>query len=122
MAGYHNRPNATAETFTDDGYLRTGDIARRDGENYYEIRDRKKHMINTAGYNVYPSEVEELLFEHPAVADAAVVGIPDERRNETVKAFIVPVPNADSNSVVDVDSRRHSGVLPIEPRGVQTAP
>ncbi len=98
MAGYHNRPDATAEAFTDNGYLRTGDIARRDAENYYEIRDRKKHMINTAGYNVYPSEIEELLFEHPTVADAAVVGIPDERRNETVKAFVVSVPNADSNA------------------------
>ncbi len=51
-------------------------------------------MINTAGYNVYPREVEELLFEHPAVADVAVVGIPDERRNETVKAFVVTVPDA----------------------------
>ncbi|MCO8245670.1 AMP-binding protein [Haladaptatus sp. AB643] len=102
MAGYHDRPDATAEAFTDDGYFRTGDIARRDAENYYEIRDRKKHMINTAGYNVYPSEVEELLFEHPAVADAAVVGIPDDRRNETVKAFVVPTPNTDSNPDAEV--------------------
>ncbi|WP_433629551.1 class I adenylate-forming enzyme family protein [Halomicrococcus sp. NG-SE-24] len=90
MKGYHDRPDATAEAFTDEGYLRTGDLARRDAENYYEIVDRKKHMINTAGYNVYPSEIEELLYEHPDVADAAVVGIPDDRRNETVKAFVVP--------------------------------
>jgi len=96
MKGYHDLPEATEEAFTEEGYFRTGDIARRDEENYYEIVDRKKHMINTAGYNVYPSEVEELLYEHPDVADAAVVGIPDERRNETVKAFVVKTPDADA--------------------------
>jgi long-chain acyl-CoA synthetase len=95
MKGYHDRPDATDAAFTDDGYFRTGDVARRDDDNYYEIVDRKKHMINTAGYNVYPSEVEELLFEHPDVADAGVVGIPDERRNETVKAFVVRAPGSD---------------------------
>ncbi|GGL48392.1 class I adenylate-forming enzyme family protein [Halocalculus aciditolerans] len=93
--GYHNLPEANDEAFTEDGFFRTGDVARRDAENYYEIVDRKKHMINTAGYNVYPSEVEELLYEHDGVADAAVVGVPDERRNETVKAFVVPVPDSD---------------------------
>ncbi|APX95767.1 class I adenylate-forming enzyme family protein [Natronorubrum daqingense] len=90
MKGYHNLPDATDAAFTENGYFRTGDIARRDGLNYYEIVDRKKHMINTAGYNVYPSELENLLLEHEAVADAAVVGIPDERRNEVPKAFVVP--------------------------------
>ncbi|MGB9986072.1 class I adenylate-forming enzyme family protein [Salarchaeum japonicum] len=94
MKGYHNLPDATDDAFTDEGYFCTGDIARRDAENYYEIVDRKKHMINTAGYNVYPSEVESLLYEHEAIADAAVVGIPDERRNETVKAFVVRTPDA----------------------------
>lgn len=88
MTGYHGMPEATNEAFTGD-WFHTGDIARRDPDNYYEIVDRKKHMINTAGYNVYPSEVEELLYEHPAVSDAAVVGVPDDRRGETVKAFIV---------------------------------
>ncbi|WP_137289661.1 class I adenylate-forming enzyme family protein [Natronorubrum halophilum] len=90
MTGYHEMPGATERAFTDLGYFRTGDIARRDGTNYYEIVDRKKHMINTAGYNVYPSELENLLLEHEAVADAAVIGIPDERRNEVPKAFVVP--------------------------------
>lgn len=88
MVGYHDQPEATAEAFSAD-WFHTGDIARRDADNYYEIVDRKKHMINTAGYNVYPSEIEELLYEHPAVADAAVVGIPDDRRGETVKAYVV---------------------------------
>jgi long-chain acyl-CoA synthetase len=90
MDGYHERPEATEEAFTDAGFFRTGDIARRDAEGYYEIVDRKKHVIVTAGYNVYPSEVEDLLAEHEAVREAAVVGVPDERRNETVKAYVVP--------------------------------
>ncbi len=98
MKGYHGRPEETEAAFTEAGYFRTGDVARRDEENYYEIVDRKKHMINTAGYNVYPSEVEELLFEHETVADAAVVGVPDERRNETVKAFVVPTSVASGGS------------------------
>ena len=90
MAGYHGMPEATEEAFTELGFFRTGDVARRDEDNYYEIVDRKKHVIVTAGYNVYPSEVEELLREHEAVADAAVVGVPDERRNEVPVAYVVP--------------------------------
>jgi long-chain acyl-CoA synthetase len=90
MKGYHNMPEKTEQAFTEDGFFRTGDIARRDGDNYYEIVDRKKHVIVSAGYNIYPSEVEALISEHEAVAEAAVVGIPDERRNEVPKAFVVP--------------------------------
>ncbi|WP_339104468.1 AMP-binding protein [Haloterrigena salinisoli] len=90
MAGYHGLPRETERAFTERGYLRTGDIARRDENNYYEIVDRKKHVIVSAGYNIYPSELENLLLEHEAVADAAVVGVPDERRNEVPKAFVVP--------------------------------
>jgi len=93
MKGYHNMPEATEEAFTDLGYFRTGDIARRDEENYYEIVDRKKHMINSAGYNIYPSELEEFLAEHEAVAESAIVGIPDERRNEVPKAYVVLRPD-----------------------------
>ncbi|QSW98112.1 class I adenylate-forming enzyme family protein [Haloterrigena alkaliphila] len=100
MSGYHEMPEATEQAFTEHGYFRTGDIARRDENNYYEIVDRKKHMINTAGYNVYPSELENLLLEHEAVADVAVVGIPDERRNEVPKAFVVA--SADVESGTDV--------------------
>jgi long-chain acyl-CoA synthetase len=102
MAGYHNLPEATAEAFTDDGFFRTGDIARRDPDNYFEIVDRKKHMIVTAGYNVYPSEIEELLHEHDTVAEAAVVGVPDERRNEVPKAYVVVKPGVEAG--VDVES------------------
>jgi long-chain acyl-CoA synthetase len=98
MRGYYERPEANAAAFTEaDGkrWFHTGDIGYADEDGFFYVVDRKKHMINTAGYNVYPREVEELLFEHPAVTDAAVVGVPDERRNETVKAFVVPTPDAD---------------------------
>lgn len=90
MAGYHGKPEATAEAFSKDGYLRTGDVVRCDEDGYYEIIDRKSSVIVTGGYNVYPKEVENVLHDHPAVVDAAVVGVPDDRRNETVKAFVVP--------------------------------
>ncbi|WP_458206477.1 long-chain-fatty-acid--CoA ligase [Haladaptatus sp. NG-SE-30] len=98
MVGYAGLPEATEAAFTErDGkrWFHTGDIGYWDEDGFFYVVDRKKHMINTAGYNVYPREVEELLFEHEAVADVAVVGIPDERRNETVKAFVVPVPDSD---------------------------
>jgi long-chain acyl-CoA synthetase len=103
MAGYHEMPEATEAAFTDRGYFRTGDIARRDRDNYYEIVDRKKHMINSAGYNIYPSEIEELLGEHDAIAEAAVVGLPDERRNEIPKAFVVLRPDAEAGEDVTAE-------------------
>lgn len=97
-AGYHDLPEATDAAFTERGYFRTGDVARRDERNYYEIVDRKKHVIVSGGYNIYPSELENLLLEHDALADAAVVGIPDERRNEVPKAFVVPASEASGSS------------------------
>jgi long-chain acyl-CoA synthetase len=100
MNGYHSMPDATDEAFTEHGYFRTGDIARRDHDNYYEIVDRKKHQIVTAGYNVYPSEVEALLDEHEAVAESAVVGVPDERRNEVPIAYVVPRPDYEPDADV----------------------
>ncbi|WP_440769170.1 long-chain-fatty-acid--CoA ligase [Natronorubrum sp. DTA28] len=98
MKGYYGLPEANEEAFTEEGgrrWFHTGDIGYRDEDGFYYVVDREKHMIVTGGYNVYPREVEELLFEHEAVADAAVAGIPDERRGETIKAFIVPTPDAD---------------------------
>ncbi|MBE3590759.1 MAG: long-chain fatty acid--CoA ligase [Firmicutes bacterium] len=91
MKGYWNRPEETAEALR-DGWLYTGDIARMDDDGYFYITDRKKEMIIAGGYNVYPREVEEVLFAHPGVKEAAVVGIPDPYRGETVKAFVVPKP------------------------------
>ena len=102
MAGYHDRAEATAEAFAEGGYLRTGDVVRRDEDNYYEVLDRKSDVIVTAGYTVYPCEVEEVLHEHPGVVDAAVVGTPDERRGETVEAYVIPDRSAD----LDADELR----------------
>jgi long-chain acyl-CoA synthetase len=88
MKGYLNMPDETAQTLK-DGWLHTGDVARMDESGYFYIVDRKKDMIVASGYNVYPREIEEVLFEHPDVAEAVAIGIPDEYRGETVKAFVV---------------------------------
>ncbi len=89
MMGYHNEPDETANTIDADGWLHTGDIARMDEEGYFYIVDRKKDLIIASGYNIVPREVEEVLFMHPKVLEAAVVGVPDPKRGETVKAFVV---------------------------------
>jgi long-chain acyl-CoA synthetase len=88
MKGYLNMPDETAQTLK-DGWLHTGDVARMDESGYFYIVDRKKDMIVASGYNVYPREIEEVLFEHPDVSEAVAIGIPDEYRGETVKAFVV---------------------------------
>lgn len=88
MKGYWNKPEETAKTLMVD-WLLTGDLARMDQDGYFYIVDRKKDMIIASGYNVYPREVEEVLYTHPAVQEAAVVGVPDPYRGETVAAFIV---------------------------------
>jgi long-chain acyl-CoA synthetase len=95
MVGYHNRPDETADVLK-DGWLYTGDIAKMDEDGWTYIVDRKKDMINASGYKVWPNEVEEVLFEHPKIREAAVIGIPDETRGETVKAFIVLEPGQTS--------------------------
>ncbi len=91
MKGYWNRPEATAETLT-DGWLHTGDIARMDQDGYFYIVDRKKDMIISGGYNVYPRDIEEVYFEHPKVLEATAIGIPHPQRGEAVKVFIVLKP------------------------------
>ncbi|MCU7820849.1 long-chain-fatty-acid--CoA ligase [Kitasatospora sp. DSM 101779] len=88
MKGYWNRPEATAEAFQ-DGWFHSGDLARVDADGYYYIVDRKKDLIIRGGYNVYPREIEEVLYEHPAVAEAAVVGVPHEHHGEEIAAVIV---------------------------------
>jgi long-chain acyl-CoA synthetase len=88
MKGYWNMPEETAETLR-DGWLYTGDIARMDEDGYFYIVDRKKDVIIASGYNVYPREIEEVLYKHREVVEAVAVGIPDEYRGETVKAFVV---------------------------------
>ena len=87
MKGYWRNPGATAETIT-GGWLKTGDLARVDGDGYFYIVDRKKDLIIRGGLNVYPLEIEEVLYEHPAVAEAAVIGIPDEHLGEEIGAAV----------------------------------
>ena len=88
MRGYWNRPEATAETIV-DGWLHTGDIASMDEEGYFFIVDRKKDMIISGGYNIYPRDLEEVFFEHPKVSEATAIGIPHPKRGEAVKVFVV---------------------------------
>jgi long-chain acyl-CoA synthetase len=93
MLGYYNQPAETALVLQ-DGWLRTGDIARLDADGFCYIVDRKKDLIIVGGFKVYPREVEEVLFQHPEVADTAVIGIPSADRGEVVKAFVVRKPGA----------------------------
>jgi long-chain acyl-CoA synthetase len=95
MKGYWNRPEATAEAIDRDGWFRTGDMARVDEDGYFFIVDRKKEMIIRGGYNVYPREIEEVIYEHPAVREAAVIGIPHPELGEEVGAAIAVKPDAD---------------------------
>jgi long-chain acyl-CoA synthetase len=88
MSGYWNQPDETAHTLR-DGWLHTGDIATMDEDGYFRIVGRKKDMILTAGFNVYPREVEEVLYQHPKVQEAAVIGLPDKLRGEKVVAYVV---------------------------------
>ncbi|MFO7632394.1 MAG: long-chain fatty acid--CoA ligase [Caldilinea sp.] len=89
MKGYYNNPEETAAAMEADGWLHTGDIAVMDADGYIAIVDRKKDLIIAGGYNIVPREVEEALFKHPKVMEAAVVGVPDAKRGETVKAVVV---------------------------------
>ena len=89
MVGYWNRPDASAESIV-DGWLRTGDAGRMDEEGYLYIEDRVKDMVVTGAEIVYPAEVERVLIQHPAVAEVAVTGMPDEKRGETVHAIVTP--------------------------------
>ena len=98
MAGYANRPDETAKALTPDGWLRTGDGGYLDEDGYLFLTDRIKDMIVTGGENVYPIEVEEALSHHPAVAEVAVIGVPDERWGEAVKALVVLRDGADGPS------------------------
>ncbi|MGO4442030.1 fatty acid--CoA ligase [Mycobacterium sp. 2YAF39] len=90
MLGYWNNPGATAATVTDDGWLRTGDAGYVDSDGYYYLHDRKKDMIVSGGENVYPIEIENVLMTHPTVDDVAIIGVPDEKWGEAVKAIVVP--------------------------------
>lgn len=96
MRGYWNHPQETTLVLK-DGWLYTGDIAMMDEQGYFFIVDRKKEMMKVSGFNVYPREVEEVLFQHPAVKEAAVIGVPDAYQGEAVKAFVVLKSGADAS-------------------------
>jgi len=106
MSGYLNRPEATADTITAEDWVRTGDVGRLDAENYVYIEDRLRDMIITGGENVYGPEVESVLIEHPAVADAAVIGVPDDFWGESVKAILVATTETDAKDIIEF-CRRH---------------
>jgi fatty-acyl-CoA synthase len=89
LPGYWNRPEATAEAIDADGWFHTGDVGYLDDDGFLFIADRVKDMVITGGENVYPAEVESVLFAHPAVAEVAVIGLPDERWGEAVTAIVV---------------------------------
>lgn len=91
MQGYWKLPQETADTLR-EGWLYTGDIARMDEDGYVFVVDRKKDMIISSGYNVYPREIDEVLYEHPKILDAVAIGVPDPYRGEIVKAFIILKP------------------------------
>jgi acyl-CoA synthetase (AMP-forming)/AMP-acid ligase II len=96
MNGYHNQPGKTAEAewFSEDGkrFIRTGDVGRFDEDGFLTLMDRKKDMIISGGFNIYPSDIEAVIVEHPAVLEAAVVGMPSDRWGETPVAFVTPRP------------------------------
>lgn len=89
MKGYWNRPEETAKVLSDDGWLKTGDMARMDAKGYFYIVDRKKDMILVSGFNVYPNEIEDVIAAHPKVLEVGAIGVPDEKSGEVVKAVVV---------------------------------
>jgi len=118
MKGYWHQPGETARTVV-NGWLHTGDIAKIDADGYAYIVDRKKDLIIASGFNVYPREVEEVLFKHPDVLEAAVVGIPDEYRGESVQAYVVLKPASTVTEAEMLDwCRRHLSAYKA-PRGVE---
>ncbi|MDW8286561.1 MAG: AMP-binding protein [Flammeovirgaceae bacterium] len=89
MKGYWNRPDETAKVLTEDGWLKTGDIATMDKDGFFKIVDRKKNMILVSGFNVYPNELEDVIAKHPKVLEVAAIGVPDAKTGEAIKIFVV---------------------------------
>src|SRR4051794_25845970 len=130
MTGYWNMPEETAKAVTKDGWFKSGDIGFLDADGYLFIHDRVKDMIVSGGENVYPAEVENVLMGHPAIADVAVIGVPDERWGETAKAIVVRAPGVEVTEQEIIDfARQHlakfkcptsvdwADVLPRNPSG-----
>ena len=121
-AGYYQRPDATAEVFVDGGWFRTGDIVRMDTDGYVYIVDRAKDMINVGGEKVYPRDVEEVLFRHPAIADAVVVAAPDPILGEVPKAFVALKPGTELSVEELISFLRPSLATFKLPRSVEFVP
>jgi len=100
MQGYLDNPEATAETITSEGWLKTGDIGTQDAKGYIKITDRKKDMVIVGGFNVYPAEIEKALLQHPAIADVAVTGATDDRLGEVTHAHIVKAEEIDEAAII----------------------
>jgi long-chain acyl-CoA synthetase len=110
MAGYWNRPDETAKVMTPDGYFRTGDVGVMDERGYTKIVDRKKDMILVSGFNVYPNEIEEVIASHPGVLECAVIGVPDAKSTEAVKAFVVKKdPNLTAEDIIKFSATQLTG-------------
>jgi len=120
MSRYWRRPEATAETIEPDGWLHTGDIGRWDDEGYLSLLDRRHDVIISGGFNVYPREVEDALLGHPAVVQAAVVGLPDEKWGERVAAAVVTRADADPDEIREFCAGRLAGFK--RPRAVEIWP
>jgi len=90
MQGYWQQPNETKEVLSEDGWLRTGDIASIDEEGFISIVDRKKNLVIVSGFNVYPTEIEDVVSNHPGVLECAVIGVADVKSGQSVKLFVVP--------------------------------
>ena len=118
MRGYYGNDEATTSSLSDDGWLRTGDIAQINAEGYVFILDRLKDMIITAGYKIFPAELEQVLAGHPAVAMVAVAPVKDEVKGELAKAFIVLSPDCQSSEEEILDyCRKHLASYKV-PRSV----
>ena len=122
MKGYYGNDEATRETIEPDGWLHSGDLAKMDDEGYFYVVDRKKDMILTAGYNIYPAEIERVVSSHPAVAMVGVGAKPDESKGEIAKAYVVPKPGV-AVTPLDIENHCRSRLAAYKvPREVQIVP
>ena len=118
MVGYFRRPQETAEVMR-DGWFLTGDIGKMDGDGYFYLLDRAKDMINVSGFKVWPREVEEVLLQHPSLAESGVVGIADPVSGEAVKAFVVLKPGESISERELIDYARERMAVYKAPRYVE---
>jgi acyl-CoA synthetase (AMP-forming)/AMP-acid ligase II len=119
MKGYFDEPDETASAIDADGWLHTGDIAVMDDRGYLRITDRKKDMFIVGGFNAYPAEIENILLGNTKVAQASVVGVPDERMGEVGVAFVIPRPGAELTAVEVIEWCRQAMANYKVPRRVE---